>query len=276
MILLDSSALVAGFLGEPAAPEVGSLLRRDDVGITAPNLTEVIDVLVRVFGNDLVERWCDALWDCAGLSAVLYATVAIWAGILGLLMMPGDRWSGRQILGALAGIAGLAVIFSEHLHISTASILPIMAVILGAVCTALGMVVVRRWGPDLPLLPLNGLSMLVAGCFLYVISLLSGEVRTFPTSTVALTSVLFLGVFVSGISYILYFWLLRKWSTHRVGMAAVVNPAIAVALGIIVLTEPLSWLQGAGTVLVFAGVAIGILAPRDPEGSPTHQESSPA
>jgi PIN domain nuclease of toxin-antitoxin system len=53
LILLDSTALVAAFVGEPAAPEVESLLRRGDTCITSANLTEVIDVLVRVFGNEL-------------------------------------------------------------------------------------------------------------------------------------------------------------------------------------------------------------------------------
>lgn len=53
MILLDSTALVAAFLGERSADEVEALLRGGDAGITSANLTEVIDVLVRVFGNDL-------------------------------------------------------------------------------------------------------------------------------------------------------------------------------------------------------------------------------
>ena len=53
MILLDATALVAAFLGEPSADEVEALLRGGDAGITSANLTEVIDVLVRVFGNDI-------------------------------------------------------------------------------------------------------------------------------------------------------------------------------------------------------------------------------
>lgn len=53
MILLDASALVGVFLGEPSVDQVEALLRGGDTGITAANLTEVIDVLVRVFGNDL-------------------------------------------------------------------------------------------------------------------------------------------------------------------------------------------------------------------------------
>lgn len=53
MILLDSTALVAAFLGEPPADEVEAVLRGGDAAIISANLTEVIDVLVRVFGNDL-------------------------------------------------------------------------------------------------------------------------------------------------------------------------------------------------------------------------------
>lgn len=53
MILLDATALVGAFLGEPCADEVAAILRGGEAGITSANLTEVIDVLVRVFGNDL-------------------------------------------------------------------------------------------------------------------------------------------------------------------------------------------------------------------------------
>ncbi|MFN2389468.1 MAG: PIN domain-containing protein [Actinomycetota bacterium] len=53
MILLDASGLVGAFLGEPCAREVERLLRSRQTAITAANLTEVVDVMVRVLGNDL-------------------------------------------------------------------------------------------------------------------------------------------------------------------------------------------------------------------------------
>jgi predicted nucleic acid-binding protein len=53
VILLDATALVGAFVGEPSADEVEAILRGGEAGITSPNLAEVIDVLVRVFGNDL-------------------------------------------------------------------------------------------------------------------------------------------------------------------------------------------------------------------------------
>ncbi len=53
MILLDATVLVGTFLGEPCTDEVEALLRGGETGVTSANLAEVIDVLVRVFGNDL-------------------------------------------------------------------------------------------------------------------------------------------------------------------------------------------------------------------------------
>jgi PIN domain nuclease of toxin-antitoxin system len=55
LILLDATALVAAMVGEPAAPEVKRLLKREQVAIVSVNLAESIDILVRVFGNELSE-----------------------------------------------------------------------------------------------------------------------------------------------------------------------------------------------------------------------------
>jgi PIN domain nuclease of toxin-antitoxin system len=53
LILLDSSALIAVLAGEGAAGTVQQILRGGKAAIATMNLAEVIDVLVRVFGNEL-------------------------------------------------------------------------------------------------------------------------------------------------------------------------------------------------------------------------------
>ena len=53
MTLLDSSALVALLLEEPAAAEVDDLLRSGEARISSVNLAETLDVLVRVFRNEI-------------------------------------------------------------------------------------------------------------------------------------------------------------------------------------------------------------------------------
>jgi PIN domain nuclease of toxin-antitoxin system len=58
---LDSQAVVALLIGEPAAPEVAELLRdpAQPVSISAVNVAEVVDVLVRVMGrrrDEVIEK----------------------------------------------------------------------------------------------------------------------------------------------------------------------------------------------------------------------------
>jgi predicted nucleic acid-binding protein len=50
VIVLDAYAVIAFIRDEPAAAPVGSLLRSDSQ-LVAPNLAEIVDKLVRVFGR---------------------------------------------------------------------------------------------------------------------------------------------------------------------------------------------------------------------------------
>jgi PIN domain nuclease of toxin-antitoxin system len=53
LTVLDASALVAALAGEPAGEEVDAILRRrPPPSISAVNLAEVVDTLVRVMGRD--------------------------------------------------------------------------------------------------------------------------------------------------------------------------------------------------------------------------------
>jgi PIN domain nuclease of toxin-antitoxin system len=55
VILLDASGLVALLAGERGASQVADLLREEDVAIVASNLTEALDIMVRVRGERVRE-----------------------------------------------------------------------------------------------------------------------------------------------------------------------------------------------------------------------------
>lgn len=63
MILLDAYALIAFVAGEPAAPNVRTLLRSGDCWLSTAQLAETLDVLVRVLGaaRNEVDRVLDPL-----------------------------------------------------------------------------------------------------------------------------------------------------------------------------------------------------------------------
>ena len=81
MTVLDAQAVVALLRGEPAADEVADLLRRpgQPVSISALNVAEVVDVLVRVLGRTYEEVSEKLDWLSAG----------------GLVVIPVDEGIGR-------------------------------------------------------------------------------------------------------------------------------------------------------------------------------------
>jgi predicted nucleic acid-binding protein len=83
VIVLDSYAVIAALLGEPAAAEVAELLRGDEPsGLTPLGVAEVLDRLIRGTGADPDE----AALDLAELGLAdpdpLESTVALRAGLL--------------------------------------------------------------------------------------------------------------------------------------------------------------------------------------------------
>ncbi len=70
-------------------------------------------------------------------------------------------------------------------------------------------------------------------------------------------------VFCAGLlAFVAYLWLLNTVSLLLANSYAFVNPAIAVALGVLMLGEPLSVQVVAGTAVVVAAVTLTVLAPR--------------
>ncbi len=70
--------------------------------------------------------------------------------------------------------------------------------------------------------------------------------------------VLYLTVAGSLVAYVLLAWLLSRWPVTRTSYITVIVPVIALALGAAVRHEPLSPTSLAGTVLVLAGLLLGM------------------
>lgn len=73
---------------------------------------------------------------------------------------------------------------------------------------------------------------------------------------VAIGSVLFQGVVVSFITFLTWFWLLRKYLASRLGVFSFMTPMFAIVFGVWLLDEPLDTRFLVGAVLVAAGIVL--------------------
>jgi drug/metabolite transporter (DMT)-like permease len=218
-----------GFRQWRAASIVGGLLLCVDTGLVAWAVHRGVDT---------------------GTAALLCATIPLWlVGIDGIVT--GRRLATGKVVGVGIGLIGVAVLVRPSG--SKLDLTAVLAVLVGTIAWAAGSMYSRS--APLPRRPNvgAGMEMIAAGVLLAIAAAATGEFGRFHPTRVpaaAFGAMAYLIVFGSLLAYTAYGWLLRNVSTTLVSTHAYVNPVVAVALGAVVLGEPLT-----GTT-VFAGLLV--------------------
>jgi len=167
--------------------------------------------------------------------------------------------SWRGVFGSLLAVGGIAVTFDGP----TASELSLPhtgAILLAAGFIAEGGVLLKKFPPNPPVMT-NAIGMSVGGFMVGTASLVGGEEWTIPTQTNTWIAFLYLVIFVTVVSLLLYTFVLGKWSASRTSYGFVLVPLVTIVVAATLAGEEITsnFLIGAGLVLV--GVLVGALLP---------------
>jgi drug/metabolite transporter (DMT)-like permease len=193
----------------------------------------------------------------SGVAALVVATVPVWMALLAHLT--GQERLNRLVgAGLVLGIAGVALV-AHPWSGAPGEVQGVVIVVFAALAWAVGSLYARR--ADLPRSPIlvTGMEMLCGGAVLLVAAAIHGELgRVHPErfSTASILALVYLVFFGSIIAFSAYVYLLNHVSAALAGTYAFVNPAVAVVLGAVVLSEPLSPFVLAGGAVIIAGVAL--------------------
>jgi drug/metabolite transporter (DMT)-like permease len=205
--------------------------------------TFIVGVLLLAGGNGTVS-WAERMVP-SGITALLVATVSLWMVLIEWLRPGGRRPSPRVIAGFLLGFAGMALLVGpEHLGNSErVNPLGTLALIAASFFWALGSIYSRHH--PLPRSPLLGVGMeaMSGGVVLCLVALLTGELRNFHLAAVTTRSWLalaYLIVFGSGVGFTAYVYILKHSTASRVATYAFVNPVVALFLGWLLASEPVT------------------------------------
>ena len=143
--------------------------------------------------------------------------------------------------------------------------LPVLVVLGASVSWGIGSVLAGRMpGPASPLVG-SAMEMLTGGIVLTGIAAATGELTRLDPARVSAESLLGLLYLIgpgSLLALTCYVIALRRLPTSAVSTYAYVNPVVAVALGALLLGEPLTLTTLAGGVVVVASVALLLLSQR--------------
>ena len=226
----------------------GTRLRptRSELGILAAT-----GILLWVGGNGAV-NWAEQRID-SGLAALIVGTMPIWVALMESLM---DRRRPSFLLSAslVVGFAGLVVLTFPMLEDGVKSdLIGVVAVVFAAVSWGFGSIVVNRRPLKFDPIVISGWQQLAGGAGFVLIALMVHEPAPRPTPE-AWAAWIYLVVFGSLLAYTCFVYALRLLPTTVVMTYAYVNPVIAVLLGWVILSEPITGYTLIGMALIVGGV----------------------
>ncbi|CAM3585011.1 hypothetical protein CCOS865_03782 [Pseudomonas reidholzensis] len=199
------------------------------------------------------------LTSAAHMSVFLYTAPVFTA--LGLhFMLPTERLRWLQWMGILLAFAGIATAFAGGLQLDQID----GRTLLG---DAFGVLAGLAWGATTVVVRGSRLSeapatltlfyqLMVGFVGLLAIALLTGHIGMVRVTPLAIGSVLFQGIVVSFVSYLTWFWLLRKYLASNLAVFSFITPLFGVTFGVLLLDEPLSVNFVLGAVMVLFGVIL--------------------
>src|SRR5688500_14796175 len=191
----------------------------------------------------------------SSLSGLLIALVPSIGAILAWATGSDDRLDARRIAGLAMGFMGVAALVG--LDVGASDLGAVGEVVLVALGYALGALIIARKLSGLPVF-----GVIAASLALTMIAYAPVGITQLPSTVPSLqviVAVLILGVVCTAIAFLVFFPLIAEVGPARATVITYVNPAVALALGVALLHEPLTL----GIVVGFALIVLGsVLATR--------------
>jgi len=253
--------LLAGLRWMAAGLIMSGLMIATGRGLPKPRLwapLALLGFLMNVLGNGLVVY--AQQFVASGLTAVLIATTPFWSASIERLLPNGERFSKRSLAGLALGFIGIIVLVWPEMTTGGAGgrsfVIGVIAIQLACVGWVIGTSYARRHELGDNPFRSTALQMVFSGIMLLAAASAHGDWAHLSFTPRTIAAMLYLSIAGSLVAYSAYIYAIQHLPLQLVSLYAYINPMIAVALGTLLLNEPLSARILIAALLVFAGTWI--------------------
>jgi drug/metabolite transporter (DMT)-like permease len=192
----------------------------------------------------------------SGLVAVIFSSIIILNVFFGALFLR-TPVQAQVVIGAITGMAGLALIFWPELSgfdFGSGPAYGLSLALISSVSASLGNIVsARNQRNELPVIQTNAYGMAYGAAFTALIALARGAEFNFDPSTGYVLSLIYLALFGSVIAFSTYLTLLGRIGAGRAAYITIIFPVIALLLSAIFENFTMNSLQFMGIALILLG-----------------------
>ena len=192
----------------------------------------------------------------SSVASILVATVPLFVIVIAAVFLRDEPITVNGVVGLAIGFGGVMLLTARGDTSGDGALLPQLALLGAAASYGAGGVYARR--------TVHHLRATVPAVFQVVFGFVisAGLALVFERpfalhpDAVAWMSIVWLGVFGSGLSYLVFFRLLGTWGATRTSLVAYLMPVVGLVLGVAIAAEPIDLRMVTGTALVIGGVAL--------------------
>jgi len=200
--------------------------------------------------------WGEQTIDSA-VASILNATVPLFTIVIAHYLLKDDKMTPQKVLGLLIGFAGVAILLIKDLSASAHnSVLGQAAVILASLFYAGSGVFARKLTQHVEGVARGAMPLITATILMWIVGPIAEKPFLFPTLPITWIAAVWLGIFGSGLAFIMLYYLIHEIGPTRTSLVTYLFPVGGVILGVIFLDEHLSWQLIVGSLLIIASLAV--------------------
>ncbi|MDA0986665.1 MAG: DMT family transporter [Bacteroidetes bacterium] len=198
----------------------------------------------------------------SGLSAILFAMYPFMVAILSYFMLDNEKINAYKIIGMISGFSGVYFLFAENISFENSNFMAIVgmgSILISAFAQAYSLLLVKTKGQNISPFVMSYQPMLYAAITTLLVSYFIEDYSKVNFTLKASVSILYLAVFGSIITFVSYWWLVKKVEAVLLSFTAFITPVVAIYLGITFANETVSKEIYFGTTLVLLGIILANL-----------------
>ncbi|WP_127523758.1 DMT family transporter [Mesorhizobium sp. Z1-4] len=209
-----------------------------------------------MFGLEFILIFFGLDFTTAARGTLMVNTMPFWV-LIGAHFLLGERMTRVKFGGLLLAFCGVVLVFSDELSLPDAAALKgdFMLLAAGLLWGGTTLVIKRTSLAEASAEKTLLYQLLVSALVSAPLIPLAGPVLRDVTA-MATASLLYQAVFVVAFTYVLWFWLMRRYPASGLSSFTFLSPVFGVLGGGLLLGEPLSWRIFAALTMIAAGLVL--------------------
>jgi drug/metabolite transporter (DMT)-like permease len=205
----------------------------------------------------------------SGVAGALSGAIPLFSFLSAAVLLRSEQVTPLRLLGILIGFSGVLLIARPWATTSAVDMTGVLYMLLGSASVGLSFVYAKKFLSDLDIPPVAlttyqiGLALLT----LTIVTDLDGITAITGDPRAMIGLVIGLGILGTGVAYILYYFIVDHLGAITASSATYIPPVVALAIGWLLVKEPLDILDAAAVLLILTGVAV--LRSRSPRPAST-------